>query len=300
MQPDHSFGPVRVYRGEKSGKYPDGNQVVVQGTERRAVFDSPRFANRIGEDFDSADLVIQGHMHEDHAAGLHRMMQAPVYIHNGDLAAIRSWEGFRRAYGYAEDVSLALRTEIEREFHYTPRPDAIGFDDGARWDLGGGVTVRAIHAPGHTAGHCVLLVNPGAIAFIGDIDLAGFGPYYGDQTSNLGDFRRTLAALPDLPAEVWITFHHKGVYTERAKFLQDLALFAGRIDEREQALLQVLARRPSTLEELTGTGLLYPEDFTASWVKDAERRTFAQHLEELEQAGRVKRDASGRYSVGPQ
>jgi glyoxylase-like metal-dependent hydrolase (beta-lactamase superfamily II) len=295
VEPHHRFGPVRVYRGEKGGKYPDGNQVVVEGSERRAVFDSPRVSNRIGEDFDGADLVIQGHMHEDHAAGLHRMMHVPVYIHRGDLAALQSWEGLSRAYGYSGDTAEALRREIERDFNYTPRPDAIGFGDGQEWDLGGGVTVRAMHAPGHTAGHCVLVVNPGAIAFIGDIDLAGFGPYYGDRTSSLGDFRRTLAALPDLPAEIWITFHHKGVYTERAKFLEDLALFAGRMDEREQALLQAITRRPSTLEELVGTGLMYPEDFTAPWVHDAERRTFAQHLEELERSGRIHRDGSGRF-----
>ena len=28
--------------------------------------------------------------------------------------------------------------------------------------------VRAVHLPGHTAGHCVLLVEPQGIAFIGD------------------------------------------------------------------------------------------------------------------------------------
>ncbi len=70
---------------------------------------------------------------------------------------------------------------------------------GASWDLGGGVAVRAIHMPGHTSGHCVLLVEPGGVAFIGDIDLSSFGPYYGDATSSLADFRRqrpaTLAEL---------------------------------------------------------------------------------------------------------
>ena len=73
MKPTFELGPVRVYAGEKNGKYPDGNQVIVEGRERRAVFDSPLVANRIGADFDEADLVIQGHVHEDHVAGLHRL-----------------------------------------------------------------------------------------------------------------------------------------------------------------------------------------------------------------------------------
>ncbi len=68
--------------------------------------------------------------------------------------------------------------------------------------------MRAFHAPGHTAGHCVLLVEAegggggGGWRSIGDIDLTGFGPYYGDASSSLRDFRRSLAQLPDIPAKV--------------------------------------------------------------------------------------------------
>ena len=75
--------------------------------------------------------------------------------------------------------------------------------------------------PGHTAGHCALLVEPEGVAFIGDIDLTGFGPYYGDASSSLSDFRRTLARVADIPAKVWVTSHHRGVYTDREKFLHD-------------------------------------------------------------------------------
>ncbi|NIP74260.1 MAG: MBL fold metallo-hydrolase, partial [Gammaproteobacteria bacterium] len=71
--------------------------------------------------------------------------------------------------------------------------------------------VRAVHMPGHTRGHSVLLVEPGAIAFIGDIDLSGFGPYYADACSNLAEFRSTLERIEHLEARAWITFHHKGV-----------------------------------------------------------------------------------------
>ena len=70
--PRADFGRVSVFFGDKNGKYPDGNQVVVRGTDTHVVFDSPPVANRIGADFDKADLVVLGHVHEDHMAGLHR------------------------------------------------------------------------------------------------------------------------------------------------------------------------------------------------------------------------------------
>ncbi|MFZ2649406.1 MAG: MBL fold metallo-hydrolase [Burkholderiaceae bacterium] len=283
------FGPVSVYFGHKSGKYPDGNQVIVRGRDATAAFDTPQVANRIGAVLDSVDLVILGHVHEDHMAGLHRLRHAPVHVHEADLAAAQSWEGLSRHYGYTPPVLSALKTKIEAEFSYVARPDAIAYADGAVWELGG-VRVRAVHMPGHTAGHNVLLVEPHGIAFIGDIDLSGFGPYYGDATSNLGEFRRSLARLAELPARMWITSHHKGVLTDRAVFLSALQTFAARIDEREARVLQMLAAGPRTLAELVRQRLMYPPQHQDLWVDCAEERAISQHLDELLAAGRVVQD----------
>ena len=234
------LGAVSVYPGEKSGKYPDGNQVTVRGADTLAAFDTPLVANRLGSELLDADIVVLGHVHEDHMAGLHRLRHAPVHVHEADVEAARSWDGLARHYGYEPEVLAGMRTMIERKFHYAPRPDTQAFKDGASWDLGGGVTVRAFHMPGHTSGHCVLLVEPGGIAFIGDIDLSSFGPYYGDATSSLAAFRRTLAAVKDIPAKLWITSHHKGVITERETFLALLKAFASRLDAREEAIAEHL------------------------------------------------------------
>jgi glyoxylase-like metal-dependent hydrolase (beta-lactamase superfamily II) len=284
------LGAVSIYLGEKSGKYPDGNQVVVRGADSLAAFDTPLVANRLGAELLDADLVVLGHVHEDHMAGLHRLPHAPVYVHEADAEAARSWPGLARHYGYSSAVLEAMHAKIEREFHYVPRPDALAYADGARWDLGGGVTVRAIHAPGHTRGHCVLLVEPEGVAFIGDIDLSSFGPYYGDATSSLAAFRRTLAAVKDIPARAWITSHHKGVISDRGTFLQLLKAFAGRLDAREEAIAEFLRARPATLAELAAHRFVYPRDFQELFVDDVERRSIAQHLESLERAGRIRRD----------
>ena len=295
--PSARFGPVTVYFGDKTGKYPDGNQVVVRGAERTAAFDTPQVANRIPQVLSAVDLLILGHVHEDHMAGLHLAPRAPVYVHQADVDAARSWEGLARHYGYDDAVLQPLRAKIERQFHYAPRPDAIAYADGQQWDLGGGVRVRAIHMPGHTAGHCVLLVEPEGLAFIGDIDLSGFGPYYGDASSDLGAFRRSLARLADLPARVWVTSHHKGVVTEREQFLQMLRAYTARLDEREARLLQMLGAGPRSLPELVRERLLYPPDHAELWVDYAESRTIGLHLAELQAAGRVRPLDDARWAL---
>ena len=289
------FGPVAVHLGEKSGKYPDGNQVLVQGADTRVAFDTPQVANRIGPAFDNVDLVILGHVHEDHMAGLHRVPQARVMVHDADLAAAQSWAGLSAHYGYPEAVLGPLKTKIEQEFDYRPRPDATGYADGASWQLGGGVTVRAQHLPGHTAGHCALLVDSVGLAFIGDIDLSGFGPYYGDATSSLADFRRSLTAVARLDARVWVTSHHRAVITARADFLAQLAAFAGKIDERSERLLALLAPAPQSLDWLVRQRLLYPPEHDALWVDCAERRSIGLHLDELLADGRVRLQGDGRF-----
>ena len=299
LDPQFQLGPVSVWFGEHAGKYPDGNQIVVQGRDTRVAFDTPPIANHIGPALDDAELVIQGHVHEDHMAGLHRLTHAPVHVHQADLAAAQSWDGLRRHYGYPDELLVHQKAKLVERFHYHPRPDAVGYDDGAVWDLGG-VRVRALHAPGHTSGHCVLLVEPHGVAFIGDIELSGFGPYYGDATSNLGQFRRTLQQVLEIPARVWITSHHKGVITERNTFVGLVQAYARRIDARAERLLQMLAAGPRTLDELVRERLLYAPDQHDWWFDCAERRSISQHLDEWIQAGRVRLVDDSRYGLaGP-
>ena len=98
------LGPVTIHFGEKSGKYPDGNQVVVRGSDTMVVFDTPQVANRIAEVLADADLAILGHVHEDHMSGLHLMPGKPVHVHQADLLAAQSFEGLSRHYGYPQPV----------------------------------------------------------------------------------------------------------------------------------------------------------------------------------------------------
>ena len=289
------WGAARVYLGDKSGKYPDGNQVIVQGADLRVAFDTPQVANRIGPDFDQVDLVILGHVHEDHMAGLHRVPGARVQVHEADLAAAQSWAGLSAHYGYAQPVLDELHPLIVAEFDYHPRPDATAYSDATVWELGGGVRIRAHHLPGHTSGHSALVVESEGLAFIGDIDLTGFGPYYGDATSSLSQFRRSLRRVAEIDARVWVTSHHRAVVTDREKFLADLQRFAGKIDERSEKLLAYLQDGPQTLEQLAARRVLYPLGFHLPYVESAECNTVRMHLQELATQGRVVQLEDGRW-----
>lgn len=283
------FGPVQVWLGAKSGKYPDGNQVLVQGRDTRVAFDTPLVARQLLHELQSVDLLLLGHVHEDHTVALGQLQQAAVQVHEADLQAAQSWEGLARHYGYPPPVLQELHQLVLRDFDYVPRPDATAYVDGQAWELGGGVRVRAHHLPGHTAGHCALVEESAGVAFIGDIDLTGFGPYYGDAGSDLRAFQCSLQRVRELDARVWVTSHHRGVLTERAAFEQALAQFASRIDERNDRLLGYLRDGPQTLAQLTARRILYPVGFEYPYVDSAEQRSIEQHLDWLVEQGEVRR-----------
>ncbi|MCZ8314257.1 MBL fold metallo-hydrolase [Phreatobacter sp.] len=282
----HVFGPITVILGHKSGKYPDANMMVVTGRDSRAAVDAPLCSNRVGADFDGCDLVILSHVHEDHMAGLHRLPQAAVAVHRLDWPAAASWEGYRDALGLSEAVWPAMRKKLAAEFAFTPRADAAPYEDGHVFDLGG-VRLTAMLLPGHTAGHCALIEETQGLAFIADIDLSGFGPYYGDATSSLQDFRSSLERLESLDARTIVTGHHRGIYTDRARFLADLKAYRDKLDARDDKLLAMLADGPRSMASLVAERLIYPPDYEELWVEDVERRTIEQHLAALAAEGRV-------------
>lgn len=290
------IGPVEVVLGAQGGKYPDGNHVMVSGREGCVSFDLPPVSRVLPARLARADFVVLGHVHEDHTAGLSLLPRVPVHVHDGDVAALRSLDGLAVHYGYRPPVTAELCRRAVERFHYAPRPDAMAYTDGATWDLGG-VRVRAVHAPGHTSGHCILLVEPDGIAFIGDIDLSSFGPYYGDATSDLAAFRATLQRVRELPAVCWITSHHKGVVSSRARFLEQLQAFGAALDRRQAALLDALRARPQSLHDLVRTRFVYPPSFDDAFVEDAERRIIDQHLRELLAEGCIVRRDDGAYAA---
>lgn len=95
---------------------------------------------------------------------------------------------------------------------------------------------------------------------------------------------------------MWVTSHHKGVVTGRAKFLALLQAYAACLDERSERLLQRLQDGPRTLAELVRMRLLYPPEAEELWIDSAERRTITLHLAELHEAGRVFLQEDGRWA----
>ena len=283
-----------VLFGHEQGKYPDGTSVLVRGTHSSILIDPSQSVHAANPPIE-VDRVLLTHAHEDHMAGLSAVWAGGVSVHHRDLAALQSIDGLMALYGIPADGAAAMSALVIARFNYQGWPSATGFDGGNEWDLGG-VTVRAIHAPGHTGGHCLFDIEPHdgthRVVVTGDIDLSSFGPYYGDAQSSLDEFETTLAMLPSLVAHHYVTFHHKGVIDGHEQWAAAVDAFAAAIARREDALLQLLAQ-PRTFDELCAIGIVYRQGTRPPLFGDGvEAHSIQRHLARLLADGRAVSDGT--------
>lgn len=272
---------VSVLVGPANGAYPSGNSLLVRGASEVLLIDPSITVVEKGGAPLAVDAVVNSHSHEDHMAGNGLFPEARVHIHKEDLPGVQSLQGLLNVYGMPADHEFA--TTVLEEFHYTPRPDAHGFSDGHIFDLGGGTSVEAVHLPGHTRGHSGFRIGAD-VFFLSDIDLTGFGPYYGDVWSDLDDFEASLSKVRDEHAQWYVTFHQKGVIEGRDEFLRMLDAFTAVIDRRHQAMLEFLAE-PRTLDDMVAHRFIYRPHVESSFVDVVERRSADLHLQRMLRRG---------------
>jgi glyoxylase-like metal-dependent hydrolase (beta-lactamase superfamily II) len=295
MPSELPLGHATVLFGSKRGKYPDGNSLLVEGPEETVVIDPalgmiPRRAV-----LPRVDRVLNSHCHEDHVAGNHLFPDVPWHVHEADLPGLQSFAGFMEIYGFDDPAIVAgWEKAVREQFHYQERADALPFQDGDVFELGGPVRVHIVHTPGHTRGHSALLVEPEGILYLGDIDLSSFGPYYGDAWSDLEDFERSLARVREIETRHYATFHHIGV-VDRPTYLERLERYAAVIGDREQRLLAYLAEAPRSLQEIGRHRFVYRPKDPVLYAEPVERHSMAQHITRLIRQGRVSEVEPGRF-----
>ena len=277
---------VTVLTGQDNGKYPHGNSVLVTGKHGVVLIDPSLSISDRGGASVEVDRVLVSHAHEDHMAGLHLFPTAHVHAHHDDLLGVQSLDGLMQVYGLPAEADREFRDSLVGKFHYAPRADASGFGDREVFDLGGGTVVRCVHLAGHTRGHSGFYVEDDGVFFVGDIDLTGFGPYYGDHWSSLTDFEAAIAKVRTIEAKHYVTFHQKGVIEGQTTFNEMLDVFAAVIGKRETAMLTFLAE-PHTIEEMVAHRFVYRPGSEGIFFGSVERRTAMLHLQRLLPTGAV-------------
>jgi len=296
---DLRFGPVQVLVGDRGGRYPDGNSVVVRGEDATAIIDPAVGLWQRRGALPDVDLILNSHCHEDHVAGNPLFPDAECHLHEADAVGLTGLDAMMAIYGFGSGVDASFRKVLVEQFHYEAREDVETFDEGDVYELGG-VDIEVLHTPGHTRGHSCFLVRwlDGArerrLLYLGDIELTRFGPYYGDAWSDLADFEHSLDRVRAIEADWYATFHHIGVLEGRDAFLARLDVFEAMISDRERRLLEYLAE-PRSMDDIVAHRFVYRPGDAIAWADTTEARSAEQHIARWLESGKVVATDDGRW-----
>lgn len=292
---DHIF----FIEAEARGRYPFSHSLYVK--DDVSVIIDPACREELMLDLGSkhaADVVLNTHYHEDHRTFNYCFDGAGLYAHELDAPGYGPVDEFMLDFSV---VNSDLLKNFWRDFllencRYRPYEVEKTFADGFELELGH-TTVRVIHAPGHSAGHCCFYFPRESILYLGDIDLTSFGPWYASRNSDIEAFVSSIERVRALKPEVVVTSHGDGLVTEDID--ARLEEYAGIIDRRDNKILEFLAAGTHTLEEIFGLEVVYRRTHKSpdSFFYLDDRMMIEMHLSRLERLGKIKKLDNG-YSLG--
>ncbi|HXK32553.1 MAG TPA: MBL fold metallo-hydrolase [Dehalococcoidia bacterium] len=232
--------------------------------------------------------IIITHHHYDHAAGAHRLRDATgaeIVLHRDEKELLLNPKLETGDVEVPEDQKEAREQAKKwREEAAKSTPDLL-VEDGQVLDVGG-LHLRIVHTPGHTAGHICVFFEEERMLFAGD-NVLGVGtaaiapPPHGD----MGEYIRSLRKMQSLDAAV-LAPGHGPIVKEPNRKIQEL------IDHRQQREDQIaglIAQGKTDVKSLVRA--IYPE--LDKRLMGMATGQVISHLHKLQDDGKLKLEGKG-------
>ncbi len=265
---------VWFVEAENKGRYPYAHSLFLENDERILI--DTGAGKALKDLVGITDQVVLTHFHRDHVSGNALFNGICFSIHHEDAPGVESEDGFFRLSGINRDDLQSYWNyvkppgfSVKKLDRYLKDGDEIG---------SGGLNAKVLHLPGHTPGHCGILVEKYNLVFATDIDLSRFGPWYGNAYSDLDHFRWSIKRLRDLKPDILITSHSEPI---RDSIGERFDTYASVLDERDEVIVETLKKGPLTLEQLTAQKIIYRRHYGQNILIYFERMMIFKHLASL-------------------
>ncbi|HZP57911.1 MAG TPA: MBL fold metallo-hydrolase [Dehalococcoidia bacterium] len=233
--------------------------------------------------------IFLTHHHYDHSSGAHRLRAATgaqIVVHRDEEPLLTSAEEEETGdFEIPEDQKEAREQARKWRAEAAKATPDVRVSDGEVLTVGG-LHLRCMHLPGHTAGHLCLLLEEDSLLFAGDnvlgVGTAAIGPPpHGD----MAEYLRSLEKMRDAGAALLVPGHGPLV-KEPARKIQEL------IDHRHQREAQVLGLIEQGKRDVKSMlKAIYPE--LDKRLRGMATGQVLAHLYKLQAEGRLKIEGKG-------
>jgi len=276
---------ICLITGINNGKYPYCHTLLIED-DITVLIDpasDPEFLKTLA-DKNKIDVIILSHYHEDHFWFSYIFPDAELWAPEDDAPALESLDRLLYEYRMEGERRERWKKILLEHFHYQPRRVSRLLKEGQKINLGK-INLQVLHTPGHTPGHSCFLLSEQELIYLADIDLTGFGPYYGDRGSDIDLMIQSIKRVSELPCKTFIVSHEKPIYYNSIE--KEALNYLSVIYEREE-MIKSLLKKPKTIEEILSARIIYkkprePKDF----YEFSEWSMITKHLERMIRKGQV-------------
>ncbi|MFO8019211.1 MAG: MBL fold metallo-hydrolase [Promethearchaeia archaeon] len=285
---------IYFIKGQRSGKYPYSHSLLI-GKSLIDTGISSRYIRKLKRKYAIKNVLLT-HWHEDHISGNRLLPKARFFAHEYDVPIIEDVNKMYSSYYVGDKTQQkelfemilgGLRLENTEVDHLISNKQTM--------ETEGGFEIKVIHTPGHSAGHCCFLELSTGTAFLGDIDLSDFGPWYAARDSSLRDFEKSIQKIEKMDINLAATGHRE-IISGRSNIQEDLKRYREILTEREDRILSLLPeKKPTSLADLIGKNIIYHHYSKYEiYEKMAEKVMIQQHLEKLVSEDKIKKE-NGKF-----
>ncbi|MCP4692177.1 MAG: MBL fold metallo-hydrolase [Desulfobacterales bacterium] len=279
---------LHLVNSPTGGRFPFAFSFLVMGTDTHALIDTGcgDKACRAVEEKYGVDLVINSHCHPDHVSGNHLFAGNELWIpeerasETGAVATLA-----RRLLGPDPVIMANWENFVRSELGMRDYAHTRTYTDKERLDFGG-ITLQAIHTPGHLDDHYCFWEQEANILLTFDMDLTTFGPFYGNPEADIPLFRSSLEKIIAMRPDVVVSSHR---FPVREHVEEELRAFLDKFKRNRDRVASVLDA-PRTLEEVCALKPIFGKYIPGLEVIYGyfERHMVEKHLEGMEKDGLVE------------
>ncbi|TXT67521.1 MAG: Hydroxyacylglutathione hydrolase [Promethearchaeota archaeon] len=289
------FEDANIYfiQGQNGGRVPYSN-CVVMGDYIIDTGISPVRLKRLKKKFVLKNLCFS-HWHDDHIRDCKNFVHLPFYCHPEarpiiedidkllDLYNIRNSPAEKPFKLFLSQIIDAYGVKIAGTFEHN---EVITIDNG--------LEVHILYTPGHSKGHCIFHIPELKFAFIGDIDLSKFGPWYGGIDSDIIKFMVSIDTISKLNLETVVT-GHRGLVKGKDVIQQELEKYKAIFKRRERMIMDLLSpEEPRNPKDLLEKNIIYKRyEFLKPFLLAMEQTMIQKHFDKLIAEHKIAQEDEG-------